>query len=74
MPIYEYVCLDCRTPFEDLIRNKADEEALRCPGCGSGQLARQMSTFGVQGAVAKPITAGTKSCAGCTASSCAGCH
>jgi putative FmdB family regulatory protein len=74
MPIYEYMCLDCTERFEDLIRNQADEEALECPVCRSKHFARQMSTFGVQGAVRKPMTAGTKSCAGCTSSSCAGCR
>lgn len=74
MPIYEYRCLDCQTDFEDLIRNKADEEALECPSCRSKNLVKQMSAFGVQGAVEKPITAGSSSCGGCTASSCAGCR
>ena len=74
MPIYEYLCLQCENEFEDLIRNKADEEALECPACGSKKLTKQMSAFGVQGSVEKPITAGSSSCSGCTASSCAGCH
>jgi len=74
VPIYEYKCLECRKQFEDLIRNKADEEALECPRCKSKNLIRQMSAFGVQGAVEKPITAGASSCTGCTASSCAGCR
>jgi len=74
VPIYEYRCLDCETDFEDLIRNKADEEALECPACRSRNLVKQMSAFGVQGAVEKPITAGSSNCSGCTSSSCAGCH
>ena len=74
MPIYEYECADCQERFEDLIRNKADEEALACPACGSKKLTKQMSAFGVQGAVEKPITAGSSSCTGCTATSCAGCR
>jgi putative FmdB family regulatory protein len=74
MPIYEYRCKECATDFEDLIRNAADEEALRCPECGSPDCTRQMSTFGLAGSVRKPITAGASSCAGCTASSCAGCR
>jgi len=74
MPIYEYQCEDCQRRFEDLIRNKADEEALQCPSCGSKNLVKQMSAFGVQGAVEKPITAGSSSCTGCTATSCASCR
>ena len=74
MPFYEYRCLECGEDFEDLIRNKADEEALACPACQSKKLVKQMSAFGVQGAVEKPILAGSSSCSSCTSSSCSTCH
>ena len=32
MPIYEYVCDDCGTKFEKLVRKNGD--ALACPTCG----------------------------------------
>ncbi len=74
MPIYEYRCAKCGKAFEDLIRNKADEEALRCPSCGAKDVVKQMSAFGVQGAVEKPITAGASGCSTCTATSCSSCR
>jgi len=74
VPIYEYRCLECGEDFEDLIRNKADEEALECPSCHSKNLLKQMSAFGVQGAVERPIMAGSGGCGGCSSSSCSTCH
>jgi putative FmdB family regulatory protein len=79
MPIYEYVCAGCQKVFEELIRNKADEAELRCPGCGATSgIDRQMSVFGVQGDVARPISSSPAGagggCAGCSGKSCAGCH
>ena len=77
MPIYEYGCETCQHAFEELIRNKQDEEELRCPACGGARLQRQMSVFGVQGAVSKPVFAsggGGGGCAGCSGGSCATCH
>ena len=74
MPIYEYACEACGHGFEELIRNKGDEEELCCPSCGGKHLNRQMSVFGVQGNVSKPIVSGGSSCGGCKATSCAGCR
>ncbi|MGE0535731.1 MAG: zinc ribbon domain-containing protein [Pirellulales bacterium] len=40
MPLYEYICEDCRQPAELLIRG-ADQPV--CPQCGSLRLAKQFS-------------------------------
>jgi putative FmdB family regulatory protein len=74
MPIYEYTCEVCGHDFEELVRNKAEEEDLACPSCAGRKLSRKMSVFGVQGNVSKPILSGGSSCSGCKATSCAGCH
>jgi putative FmdB family regulatory protein len=42
MPIYEYKCKDCGMAFEALVRS-FDSEAVRCPGCGSGNMERLIS-------------------------------
>lgn len=42
MPIFEYLCEDCGTRFEKLVRR--DSEVL-CPGCSSQRLNQQLSTF-----------------------------
>jgi putative FmdB family regulatory protein len=42
MPIFEYVCDDCGTKFEKLVRNG---DNVLCPACGETHLTRQLSTF-----------------------------
>ena len=76
MPIYEYRCKECTTDFEDLIRNAADEAALRCPGCGSSDCKKAFSTFATSGGAKRGGESrgdGGSDCGGCTRSSCAGC-
>ena len=43
MPIFEYLCDDCGTRFEKLVR-RADDQVL-CPQCGETHLKVQFSTF-----------------------------
>jgi putative FmdB family regulatory protein len=40
MPIYEYVCEQCRKEQEILVRG---QEAPHCQGCGSDQLVKLLS-------------------------------
>ena len=40
MPIYEYVCRDCKHEFEVLIRGK---EQPVCPKCGKKKVDKQLS-------------------------------
>ena len=42
MPIFEYLCDDCGTKFEKLIRNG---DKVLCPSCGEAHLTTQFSTF-----------------------------
>lgn len=43
MPIYEYVCEDCGTEFEKLVRRGA--EGVACPKCGEVHVKTRFSTF-----------------------------
>jgi putative FmdB family regulatory protein len=45
MPLYEYVCSECRARFERLVRRFGDEVA--CPSCASGAVEKQLSVFAV---------------------------
>ena len=45
MPIFEYRCQVCGQLFEELIYRTEEERDLRCPSCGSTQVAKQSSTF-----------------------------
>jgi len=48
MPIFEYLCEDCGTKFEKLVRNSRASD-LVCPSCGEKHLAQQLSTFAAHG-------------------------
>jgi len=42
MPIFEYVCDDCGTKFERLVRR---DDQVACPKCGQAHLTTALSTF-----------------------------
>lgn len=45
MPIYEYLCRECRNQFEHLLLRSSS--SARCPACGSLNLEQQISTCAV---------------------------
>lgn len=45
MPIFEFICHECGTPFEELLRSANSLEEVICPACGSDQVKKQISTF-----------------------------
>ena len=45
MPIYEYLCEECGTKFEKLVRRAADAPEIECPSCGQKRLKQEYSTF-----------------------------
>ncbi|HZO89745.1 MAG TPA: zinc ribbon domain-containing protein [Chthonomonadaceae bacterium] len=45
MPIYEFVCAQCKRRFRKLVGVVAQSEPLQCPRCQSTQLNRQISRF-----------------------------
>ncbi len=74
MPIYEYHCDQCNKNFECLILGGDVPE---CPTCNGNNVDRLMSACGFvsKGGGGETVrqSAGTSSCGGCSASSCAGC-
>ncbi len=48
MPIYEFVCMECESHFEELVGMSAADPA--CPDCGASRVARQLSVFAAHGA------------------------
>ena len=78
MPIYEYVCDECKARYERIVTT-AKNTAPACPKCGSARSTIQFSTFaahtgngGSSSTNASAESAGASGCA-CTPSSC-GCH
>src|SRR4051812_9507591 len=51
MPIYEYVCMECESHFEELVRNGHDPD---CPDCGAENVRKQFSVFAAHGTAEQP--------------------
>jgi putative FmdB family regulatory protein len=62
MPIFEYICQDCRHEFEALVfgRDKA-----RCPKCESRKLSPQLSVFAVSANGGTPAAPASGACGSC---------
>ena len=45
MPIYEFMCQECGTSFEELVLSSSTLEGLKCPECQSKDVKKKMSTF-----------------------------
>ena len=57
MPIYEYVCSQCKSEFQKLV--SSGSSGVACPQCGSKKLERKFSTFAAhQAAPAAPCASG----------------
>lgn len=48
MPIYEFVCGQCKKESEILVRN-ARWKGTHCPHCGSKKLSKKLSVFSASG-------------------------
>jgi putative FmdB family regulatory protein len=51
MPIYEYVCMECESHFEELVRS---DEEVACPDCNAANVKRQFSVFAAHGVTSQP--------------------
>jgi putative FmdB family regulatory protein len=45
MPIFEFVCIDCGMPFEELVISTNTTGQVTCPSCQSQNLTKKISTF-----------------------------
>jgi putative FmdB family regulatory protein len=70
MPIYEYSCNSCGKDFEKLVFGS---QAVECPGCGSIEVKKKLSIFGMSG-VEKPFAGTSSGCTSCSKSTCSSCH
>jgi putative FmdB family regulatory protein len=67
VPIYEYVCMECESHFEELVRG---DRQVACPDCSATNVSRQFSTFAVHGVVKQPSHSGGGGGGGCCGGSC----
>ena len=46
MPVYEYVCQECKKTFERILTlHQHDSEEMRCPECGSKKIEQEAAAF-----------------------------
>jgi putative FmdB family regulatory protein len=69
VPIYEFVCMQCESHFEELVRM---DEGADCPDCGSANVRRQLSVFAAHGITEQPTFGGGGG--GCCGGSCGCSH
>ncbi len=62
MPIYEYVCSECGTKFEKLVRLTNAQREITCPHCGSLNVEKSFSVFGVSGGTGPGSASSASSC------------
>ena len=66
MPLFEFVCSQCGSQFEELVRSASVIEGVICPSCQSEDVTKKISTF------ASKITGGGSSFSlGSSTASCA---
>lgn len=64
MPLFEYICRDCDTAFEKIV--KSHLTPVRCSSCDSSKVEKQLSVFAVGGPAAESAAA-DGSCGRCGA-------
>jgi putative FmdB family regulatory protein len=69
MPIYEYVCMQCESHFEELVRNGEQPD---CPDCGHSDVRKQLSVFSAHGSSSQTSFGGESAprSGGCCGGSC----
>ena len=74
MPIYEYICSDCKQKFELLKPMSQAGEGVSCPQCG-GKAGRVLSRFCSHADEELDFmgSGGGSSCSSCSADSCSSC-
>lgn len=72
MPIYEYVCLDCRDRFDALRPMTEADAAIECRACGSRHTSRTISLFFAQ-SDGRVVAGGHSGCPSCAGGHCASC-
>ncbi|HJW90326.1 MAG TPA: zinc ribbon domain-containing protein [Anaerolineales bacterium] len=45
MPIFEFVCPNCGSVFEELVRSAGQASEVVCPDCGSEKVKKKISTI-----------------------------
>lgn len=64
MPLYEYICADCGTDFEKMMRFDQSEEKPACPSCDSIDTHKKLSLFSSKATLSFTGNSSSASCSG----------
>jgi putative FmdB family regulatory protein len=74
MPIYEYVCLDCKDEFELIRPMSQSDTPPACEACGGNHVKRKLAMIvAMSGGHTVSGASGGCSCGSCSGGNCAGC-
>jgi putative FmdB family regulatory protein len=74
MPIYEYICEDCKHHFESIRSMKEADSPISCANCSSQHTTRQLSTFFSQSDGNNNfVGSNNRGCASCYSKKCSTC-
>ena len=65
MPLFEYICTDCRKSFERIVPRY--DSATDCPHCNSTRVEKQLSVFAVAGSKTESDMSTDAGCGRCGA-------
>ena len=71
MPLYEFQCVRCKKRFEALVRLGREAEVV-CAVCGSPEVKKLLSAFGIGGGSSRLKEA--SGCSSCKSGTCSTCH
>jgi len=73
MPVYEYVCADCRTRFEVLRPMSQADAPIACQACEGEHTSRTISVFFAR-SDGRTVAGSAPACNSCSGGSCATCR
>jgi putative FmdB family regulatory protein len=72
MPLYEYICMDCRTQF-DALRSMSEADAtIACQDCQGKNTSRMLSLFFAH-SEGRAVTQSAPACSSCATHTCSTC-
>jgi putative FmdB family regulatory protein len=75
MPIYEYVCLDCKKEYEILRSFNESDQPFECEQCGGDHVKRKLSLAIAHsgGSTVSGMGGGGGGCSSCAGGNCGSC-
>jgi putative FmdB family regulatory protein len=73
MPLYEYVCLDCRNQFDALRPIIEADATIFCAACNSDHTSRMISLFNARSGNKLIAGGNTNACTSCKSHACSTC-